>query len=62
MTRTRPRARRITQPLGANTRRRDPAIHTLGFRCFRLFRVPRGFELMVWFDHTHAMSAFARTA
>lgn len=39
---------------------RDPSIHTLGFHCFRLFRVPRGFDVMVWFDHTHMMAAFTR--
>jgi len=41
---------------------RDPSIESLGFQCFRLFRVPRGFDVMAWFDHTHLMSAFARAA
>lgn len=39
---------------------RDPSIELLGFKCFRLFRVPRGFEVMAWFDHTHMMATLAR--
>lgn len=55
------RARRVTQPLHLG-KPRDPAIEPLGFTCFRLFRVPRGFDVMAWFDHTHMMSAFTRAA
>jgi hypothetical protein len=57
----RPRSRRVTQPMNVG-KSRDPSIHTLGFRCFRLFRVPRGFDVMVWFDHTHMMAAFTKHA
>jgi hypothetical protein len=57
----RPRARRVTQPITLQ-KPRDPAIEPLGFRCFRLFRVPRGFDVMVWFDHTHMMAAFTKAA
>jgi hypothetical protein len=34
------RRRRITQPIAIVHRRRDPAIHALGFQCYRL--VPTG--------------------
>jgi hypothetical protein len=55
----RKRVRRVTQPMSAS-KLRDPSIELLGFKCFRLFRVPRGFEVMAWFDHTHMMATLAR--
>jgi hypothetical protein len=64
MTRGYRRPRRITEPLRIPSQPRagsHPAVRTLGFHCFRLFRIPRTarFDPVAFVDYTNAMSAFA---
>jgi len=52
-------ATRITQPMQV-VRHRDPSIRSLGFQCFRLFKLPGESQLaaITYVDRRNAMRAF----
>jgi len=55
-------ATRITQPLQVVRPERDPSIRSLGFECFRLFKIPGESKLaaITYVDRRNAMRAFVR--
>jgi hypothetical protein len=59
---TRPRARRVTQPMIV-LRMRDPSVHVLGFTSFRMIAMPDGgYTIYPYSDPRNPMTVFVQQA